>query len=197
MNILQFIAAIVGAVAWPVLIFFTVLLLRKPLGQVLLTLTRLRYKDLELDFGTELKKLERAAKVIEVSSAQQAAAEIGGPKEPKELLEEADRLSAEFPEPAVAVAWSAIEGDLRKLSERSGKGEEARREPSVRLIAYLQNHGILDKSTVDVLKRMSNLRNLAVHERWNAFGGVSPDEAGEFIAIARGLNEKFSSLPEF
>ena len=78
---------------------------------MLLTLTRLKYKDLELDFGRELKQLEQKAKAIEVKP-QQSKAIPPAAKDSAQLLDEAERLAQDFPEPAVAVGWQAVENEL-------------------------------------------------------------------------------------
>lgn len=44
-----------------------VVLFRVPVRRALLSLTRLKYKDLELDFGHELKQLEKEAKAIDIT----------------------------------------------------------------------------------------------------------------------------------
>ena len=54
MDWLQFLSSVVGSLAWPATVLALVVLLRAPVTRVLLTLTRLKYKDLELDFGREL-----------------------------------------------------------------------------------------------------------------------------------------------
>lgn len=122
---------------------------------------------------------------------------IPGAVQSKELLDEAERLASEFPELAVAVAWSAVEYDLMSLSERTPKGDTMRKRLPSHLTSHLHKHGIIDASTVNVLKRMMNLRNMALHERWNVFGGISMDEANEHIALAKGPNEKRTALPNF
>lgn len=192
MDAFQFLAAVIGVIAWPATVIFLVFILRKPVGQVLLTLTKLKYKDLELDFGRELKQIEEQAKAIDVLPTPQVKV-VGGPKEADELLMEAERLAEEFPEPAVSVAWSAVEDHLARAAEQFTGGASRRKPPSYFINVLVQNEA-LDKGTVDVLRRLQNLRNQAVHERWNAFGGISPDEAREFIALARGISGKLNRL---
>ena len=57
---LQFFASLAGSLAWPATV--VVVVLRNQCRRFLLTLTRLRYKDLELDFGRELKEVEKKAR---------------------------------------------------------------------------------------------------------------------------------------
>jgi hypothetical protein len=61
MNILQFIASLISSLAWPVAIVLIILILRKPLSQIILSLQKLRYKELQLDFSQEVSKLVSAA----------------------------------------------------------------------------------------------------------------------------------------
>src|SRR3546814_13991241 len=108
MDTFQIIASLVESLAWPLTTLALFMLLRKPLTQILLTLTKLKYKDIELDFGRELRQITEEAMQVEVRPVPTPPIRaIGGPKVADELLEEAEKLSDEFPEPAVSVAWSA------------------------------------------------------------------------------------------
>ena len=195
MDTFQFIASLVESLAWPVTALALFMLLRKPLTQILLTLTKLRYKDIELDFGRELRQITQEAMQIEVRPVPMTATRaIGGPKVADELLEEAEKLSEEFPEPAVSVAWSAVEDSLAQTAERLTGSTSFRSSPPSRSIKFLSEREVIEGSTVSVLRRMQKLRNEAVHERWNAFGGISIAEAKEYIALARGINEKLARI---
>lgn len=189
MTFLEFILGVIKATAWPVVALVAIFILRKPLASILLTLTKMRYRDLELDFGRELRKLGQEAAEAQLVTKQKKESR-GGPKEPGELLDEAEVLVEDFPEPAVAVAWSAVESALIDAAEAHSGSDQHRNFPPNRNMNFLAESNILDKSTVGVLHRMQRLRNIAVHERWNAFGGISADEASEFIRLARGICRK-------
>lgn len=192
---LQFVASIIDSLAWPITTVGLFVLLRKPVERILLTLTKLKYKDLELDFGRELHSIEQQAKQAAVLPVPQPIPKsVGGPKTPAELLEEADRLAPEFPEPAVAVAWSAVEDSLSGAAERLTGTTKYRGVACARTIKLLRERNVIDEKTTSVLARMQNLRNESLHERWNAFGGVSADEAREYIALARGISEMLERI---
>lgn len=192
---LQFLALIIDSLAWPITTGVLIVLLRKPLERILFALTKLKYKDIELDFGRELHSIEQQAKQADVLPvAQPIPKTLGGPKTPAELLEDADRLATEFPEPAVAVAWSAVEDSLSQAAERLTGTIKYRRVACARTIKLLRERNVIDERTTSVLARMQNLRNESVHERWNAFGGVSADEAREYIALARGISEMLERI---
>jgi hypothetical protein len=195
MTLLQFIATVIQAIAWPVAVLVIVVLLRKPIKSILPNLTKLRYKDFELDFRRELNEISDIAKSSNVSFDQYTPARDspGGPKSASDLLDEATALASDFPEPAVAVAWSAVEGDLLGAVERNTETDAYRRKSASHLIKLLDDRNVIDAGTVEVLRRMQKLRNIAVHERWNAFGGISSDEAFEFIALADGVHRKLGN----
>lgn len=190
MDWLQFIASIAGSLAWPATVVVAVVLLRAQLRRVLLTLTRLRYKDLELDFGRELKEIEKKAKAIDVAPAKPPDRAVEAPKDSAQILAEAERLAEDFPAPSVALAQSAVEHELQITATRLAvspvdpqlrtAGGDARR---------LADQGAIDQGTLDILNRMRNLRNMAVHGGGGPIG-VSADEAREFIAFGRGIVEK-------
>lgn len=186
MKTLEFILGVIEATAWPAVVLVAVFLLRKPLASILLALTKLRYKDLELDFGRELRELGQQADKAHLVT-EQTRESRGGPKEPAELLDEAEQLAEEFPEPAVAVAWSAVESALIEAAESHAGSDQHRRFSPSRNMKFLADSNILDKRTLELLHGMQRLRNVAIHERWNAFGGISTGEAYEFIRLARGI----------
>ncbi|MGY0635254.1 hypothetical protein [Luteimonas sp. A478] len=195
MDTFQLVASLAESLAWPITALVLFVLLRKPLIQILLTTTKLKYKDIELDFGRELRQIEQQAMKIELLPIPQPPARAtGGPKLPGELLEEAEMLANEFPEPAVTVAWSAVEDNLARAAERLTGSRNFRTSAPSQALKLLKEREAIDGSTASVLRRMQKLRNEAVHERWNAFGGVSSVEAREYIALARGINDKLEHI---
>src|ERR1700726_1630563 len=73
-----------------------VLLFRVPVRRALLSLTRLKYKDLELDFGRELKGLEKEAKAIDITP-QPPKSIAPTQRDSSQLLQEAAQLAQRFP----------------------------------------------------------------------------------------------------
>lgn len=194
MNWLQFVASVAGSLAWPVTVIAVVVLLRTQLRRVLLTLTRLRYKDLEVDFGRELKEVERKARAIDVTPTGPPPQPATAPKNAAQILAEAERLAQDFPEPAVALAWSAVEDELMGAVMRLAISPDyPPLNSALQNARLLTEQGAIDQSTLDILNRMRNLRNMAVHGG-AGLTGVSTDEAREFIALARGIVEKLRRL---
>lgn len=194
MSYLEFIAAVIAALAWPAAVIALAVIFRASLGRVLLGLTRLKYKDMEIDFGRELSQIEAQAKSIDVTPKPVPVPAAGHPKDSAERLREAARLADQFPEPAVALGWSAVEQELEAAATRLGLAAgQAERFMPARIIALLRKSGYVDDQMHDILSRMRNLRNMAVHGHQSA-GPVTADEAREFLALASGVIERLKTL---
>ena len=192
MNWLDFVSSVIRSLAWPATITFLVVLLRAPVTRVLLTLTHLKYKDLELDFGRELKQLEKQARAVGV--APQPLKSISSRKrDSSQLLDEAGRLGQDFPEPAIAVGWQAVEDELMAAVARLAISPDfPPYNSAIKNAEILKEEEAIDQPTFDLLNRMRNLRNMAVHGGHGT--SIRADEAAEFLALAKGIVEKLRTL---
>lgn len=194
MDALQFIASVVHALAWPAAAVILVLILQKPLRELLPELTRFRYGDMEIDFGREVQNLEDRARTAGLRVPEQPPRPEPGQREPADIIADAARLAPEFPEPAVGLAWTAVERELMQAVVRLKiSPEHARYGAPLRNVALLHERGFLDGQTREVLDRMRNLRNAAVHPA-REMVRISSDEAREFIALTEAVTEKLKSL---
>ena len=188
MDWLTFISSVVGSLAWPVAAITVIFLLKKPLGALLPNLRNLKYKDLELDFGTELKKAEEKAKqVLPAATKPKAITKQPKERDSYQILKEAERLFEEFPEPAVALAWTAVEVELMDAILRTASSPDyPPHNSALKNAMYLKEAGYLGEDKIDLIKRMVNLRNIAVHGH-KGLGPVTVDDAREFIALTEWL----------
>lgn len=193
MNWLQFLASLVGSLAWPITIVALAIFLREPVTRALLTLTHLKYKDLELNFGRELKQIQKEAKAIGITAEPR---EITAPtkRDSSQLLQEAGQLAQRFPEPAVAVAWQAVEDELMQAVMRLAISPDyPAHNSALKNAELLKKEGAIDQRTTELLNRMRNLRNMAIHGTVGLVPIIT-DEAIEFIALAKGVVEQLRSL---
>lgn len=188
MNWYSFISSVIDSLAWPVASVVIVVMIKKPLSTLLPMLRNVKYKDLELDFGKELKKAEDKAKQTLPAESKPKFTE----KKPRErnsvqIIKEAERLFEEFPASAVAVAWSAVEVELMEAISRTASPPDYPPFLSaLRNAMYLKEAEYLSNDKIDLIKRMTNLRNIAVHG-YKGMGPVSVDNAREFIALTEWL----------
>src|SRR5690606_42060334 len=64
MDALTFLSEIIRSVAWPVTVVVLVVVLRKPLVELIPLLRRLKYKELELEFSQQVSELKAEAESI-------------------------------------------------------------------------------------------------------------------------------------
>lgn len=146
-------AKIIESLAWPVTTIIVVLLLRKPLTELVPTLKKLKYKDLELEFEREANKI--------LSEAERDLPELTEKPHVKVDVSTA-QFSRQQLEPAVEIikSWREFELYLREVSA-SRKLKPA---PSIRsLVSELENIGAISKEAGRVIMDLAALRNKVVH----------------------------------
>ncbi len=84
----------------------------------------------------------------------------------------------------------AVEQELTSAATRLGLPADYSSQG--RLIEALRKSGDLGYETYEILRRMRNLRNMAVHGR--AVPGISPDEAREFLAFAAAVIQRLQEI---
>src|SRR5439155_7615824 len=116
MDWLTFVASITKSLAWPLVVAWIVFLLRRPLRGVLRSLIRLRYKDLEIDFGRDLEALEREVETARLPAPTEAR-DRAALRAPADQLEAIAEVS---PRAAVLEAWLLVEHEVFRAAERLG-----------------------------------------------------------------------------
>jgi hypothetical protein len=153
---LQFIAAIVSSVAWPVAALGMTVVLRGPLAVCLPSASRRERRELEFDFQRELAEIETQAQAANFG-ARADAAEAGG-----ELLAEVDAVAAVSPLAAIPLAWTVVESEIGKSLERLGIQVRSLRQPT-QYIRALTREGYIGAETATILNQLRQLRNKAAH----------------------------------
>jgi hypothetical protein len=178
MDWLTFIAAVVKALAWPAAVLVIFLVIRRPLMALLPLLGRLKFKDLELDFGRRLAEASAEAAVL-------PGAETGAkhPSRDDPLL----RLAAVAPRAAILEAWLHLEAVALAAARKRGTDEPIShlRSPT-RLIEALEEFGVIDARQAAVFHELRSLRNSAAHAL-----GFEPgaDAARDYVRLAARLEE--------
>jgi hypothetical protein len=177
MDRLSFIAEVVKALAWPLTVLGIFLALRRPLLALFPLLARLKFKDLELDFGRRLAE-----------ASAEAAALRGGRGDAVESGDDALLgLAAAAPRAAILEAWLRLESASLDAARRLGTGEPAShlRSP-MRLIESLEEHGVIDARQAAVFHELRSLRNSAAHAL-----GFEPgaDVARDYVRLAARLEQ--------
>jgi hypothetical protein len=176
----EFIALLVGSLAWPVVAGIAVWLFRRQL-QALLEGPIKRWKAGPFEFEKEwANATERVGEKVVTRDALTA-------RDPE--LDELVDLAAKAPAPAILAAHNAVEETVREIA--SGAGIEGADGMNIaQLASELAGRGLINDRTGDALRGLAALRNLAAH-------GPTPDgqRAREYIVIAEAVLYSLSQSP--
>ena len=187
MNTLDFLSSIIASVSWPIAIIVLVYLLRNPIGKLIPNLQRIRYGKVEFDFGVELRELEGKAKTAGLRIHEGSPLRHAAPRTAEDSMADALRLVEEFPEPAVGVAWLAVENELSQVVGRLAiSADYPAYNSAIRNITILHEHGYIDEETRGVLDRMRRLRNAAVHAIRD-HDEITTGQARAFVTLAEAV----------
>lgn len=179
MDFLTFLATVIGSLAWPISLLIAVFLLRKPITELLPGLRRLKYKDLEVDFGKELEKIEAVLDTVQEPTKPKGELPIEVQREPlpkthSELLERLTELS---PNAAILESWRGVE---RTLDFYFGSRGIERPHSGQAILGYLDYDSNVPPQLVSAYQELRLLRNRAAHDRVN----LTAEDAREFSALA-------------
>ena len=174
MDTLTFIAKLVESIAWPFVALAVFLLLRKEIGQSILRLQRLKFKDAELEFQQKAQEIENAL-----------PKNLAGDMAVSEIEDKLKFLARMSPRLAIIEAWSHIEfalGQYASTQQWVTDGEKVQAN-----IAYHEVAKLAFGADEDIFKRYNDLRQLrnkAVHD--NDYE-PSSDNAYAFAVLATRL----------
>lgn len=184
MNWLEFFAAIVEALAWPSAVVFLVLLLREPISRLVPLLERLKYKDLELEFGRRLEAAKSEAEALPPtpSEALPSAHE-------SEFIERISTLAATSPRAGVLEAWREVEETAASAAREHGYiGPKQYHRTPANLVRALRKAPQIEPGIITLLEELRVMRNRAAHATDFA---LSVDSALEFAHLAERIIEYF------
>lgn len=178
MDILSFIANIISSLAWPGLVILCVILLRKPIAELIPLMRSLKFKDFEIDFDRRLEELKADAEA-ELPSIPPPTTEA--PEEPRretDYWETIEGLSEVSPRAAISEAWRRVERAIDDHFRRLGL-ERPRSYQGMLRALRAQERPIPPAMTL--FQELRVLRNRAVHAR---DFDIDPQRAIEFAQLA-------------
>jgi hypothetical protein len=177
---LSFIASVVGSLAWPGAVVVLVLFLRRPIGALLPLLQRLKYKELELEFGRRVEEVkQQLAQELPPETVLAPAGEEGAA---------IARLAEVSPRSAVLEAWRDVELAALEAARKIGGEAFRHRTLTFQALRILERSESLDRNVIGVLRDLRGLRNEAAHAPDFALTKESAVEyAASASAVARYL----------
>jgi hypothetical protein len=176
MDILTFIATVVGNLAWPTAVIVLAIVFRRDLGRLIPALQRIRYGEVEVEFAREVAQAKQ-----ELEPLPPVDGEIVG--YPPQLPEATTTSPTQYyrsladvsPRAAILEAWLGFELAANAAIESLRLAPSGRPLQMTRLFDLLRQAELLTDSELDALTRLRALRNQVVH-------GPEPDLSTETIA---------------
>jgi len=177
---MDFIASLVDSLSWPISIFFLVLILRRPIVQLLERTASIRWGDKRIEFDNSLTDVRE-----NVDRTIQESPEIG--MDPTSNQQALDSLNRAFeyrskqPRQAIIEAWLEVETALDAAVERLELYEAySKRRNAGLAIRLLRSAEQLRGDWAEALNGLRRLRNKAAHDRQF---DLAPDQAEEYIQL--------------
>jgi hypothetical protein len=176
MDWLTFLASIVGSLAWPASVVITVLILRRALNKLLPELNRLKYKDLELEFGKEVAQAK-----IEIEASPEIK-QLPGTGQPEAAPDAAylSALAEISPRAAVLEAWLPFEVALGRVAQKLDLTDRGHALQMPRMIDALVTRRVLTTEEGRAISRLREVRNKVVHAR---DVDLATDSVAEFARV--------------
>ncbi len=168
MDIKQFIASLVGSLAWPAAVVCIAVVFRDQL-KTLLT-DRLRH----IEAGPIKADFDRAASKVEATLG-----EAGIPVPAHAEAPDLTSLASQVPEMVIAEAFGLVEQELRGALEATGDAppDDA---GAAQLMQLAADRGLINRLTVNAIEGVIVMRNLAVH---GPRRDITPKQVDEYLAL--------------
>ncbi|MEQ7767415.1 hypothetical protein [Xanthomonas hortorum] len=192
MDTLTFAAEVIKAVAWPASLLVLAFLLRKPLKELIPLLSRLRYKEVEIEFSREIAVLK--AKSLSEQPSGLPNAGVASPGLPKGLESKRLELLRMVPfstRVAVMEAWLEVEVAANEVASSfwsRAPSDIFRSDPT--LGEYLFKCRVINRDDLETFKRLRHLRNSAAHAQEIH---LSEGDAMSYVEVAMSLAAKIRS----
>jgi len=153
MTVLEFIASLVGSLAWPLAAVLIAALFRSQISALMRKLRTLSFGSAQADFSEKLDQLE-----VESEAAVPAQGDV--PEAP-DLSARFQQLLAVSPAAAILDSWREIEDEVARIAVRRGISTDVRN--MRKLMAAFVGQGILDPGAAHMFEDLRGLRNVAAH----------------------------------
>lgn len=188
MDWLSFSASIVGTLVWPAVVVSLVVLLRKPIKEVLVQLQSFRATgfggSIGADFSERTERLQervQEADLLSPESVRSGQTSDGGEEVSEPLPRITDVLAALTelaPRGAVIQAWAFLEQDLQRLGGETNT--QLAFSSMVKIVSDLVAAGKLPEEKRGVITELRSLRNEILH---HAEADITTEIARRYVNI--------------
>lgn len=180
MDWLTFTSKVIEALAWPATLLALLWMIRKELPQVARALRKLKYKDVELEFGVGAKELVDDVKAVIPQEQPKLDLKIGLTTR-SDAQARLDALAAVAPRAAILEAWLLVESAAVDATRRIGLSPSVPTSEARNPINALRGNGLLRPRQLGIFEKLRKLRNEAAHA---ADAEFSPEATRSYIDSA-------------
>ncbi|MGW6279312.1 hypothetical protein [Kribbella sp. NPDC055071] len=179
MSVMEFVAALVQAMAWPVVVLVVALLFRSKIIELLTpAIRKLKAGPFEVEWDRTISKAE-------VELEQPGLPPIAARVLPRDsLVDELGELARAMPTAAVMEAAARVEAELRNTvsGELAARGIPMPSPTSLASLARLgRQHDVVTEETLRAIEGLAVLRNMASH---GLAADTTAERAIEFLTLA-------------
>ena len=148
--------AVIDKVIWPATVMAVVAILRASLSQLIPTLKKLKYKDLELEFEREANQIR--------AEAERDLPEVEKVELKRKRIDTGTRFSLARVSPVEQVlkSWHEVEQQIYALSNSEING--TKKHQTIRtIVKKLMEENRIEESTANLILALAALRNKVVH----------------------------------
>jgi hypothetical protein len=158
-NILAFIASVIGSIAWPVTLLVVLIVLLKNGTKLARFVKSIRYKDFELTLRSDLEKAKDLAEGIQIGLVSPVSSKERDDSENKILA-----LATIDPGVGILKSWQRLEEALIRLRQHNGLMRFTTNSAFVQRLHELQR---VTQSEVALFDQLRSIRNAVVHTSFN------------------------------
>ena len=160
MDWLTFISKVVEALAWPCAFLAVLLVIRKELPAIVRSLRKLKFKDVELEFGEAAKAVAADAK--EVVPPSKPDVRVSGQSK-EEMSFRLTAIAELSPRAAILESWLQVEAGAVDVIRKRATSNLSSMPGPMRIRDSLIRMEILNAKQAAVFENLRDLRNKAVH----------------------------------
>ena len=194
---MEIVVQLVSSLAWPITVLVIVFVFRSELAKAFSRLSNLKYKELEVKFGTDLEKVEKEAKLINLKTHIEVTTNTSAKLSVDSEYEQLIKIAELSPRAAITAAWFEIEKAAKEVITNAGL-KLKRPENVIEVVNYLVKERLFNESAISVFNNLRRLRNEATHAPEFV---LSISEAERFINLSLSLAHDLYScanlLPSF
>jgi len=181
MDWLTFVARIIEALAWPLVVLVLLIALRGEFKSLVPLLRKLKAGPLEAEFEKAVQEVSKEAD-IDVAAATYV------PAAPEDKLYTLARIN---PRSAILEAWMKVEAIAKRAAIHNGGSPTPDVSTGLKAIRELTKQSLLNPDDIALFHDLRGLRNQAAHlETFD----VTENSAIEFILLAAKLRENLERL---